>query len=517
MSKAVSISFCKGEGSLNHNNRKFKTPNVDPARTTDNIIYKQQPLREAYEECFGAAIAEYDNKQKRSDRKIGGVDGYMTKIKNSKNGEKLFYETIVQIGTKYDCNCRTIDGKKATEVLDEYMKDFQRRNPNLYVFNAVLHLDEETPHLHIDYIPVADGYKQGMMCRNSLDKALKQQGIDGQANKFANSTEAWQKRERAVLVEGIEKIGWEYKAVESDRGDLTLSQYKAMCAEIERAVAELPDEIEAMPVPLSKDKVVVSAADLAALEQRAKLSQVHEQATAKIESKAQQLNSYMDHSLDVLSKSAQSVRSKSLELSEKTYELDKEIAAARAEKEKFTGAYKAQQHINEINAKLYAENKAVKAENSELKAKLKEQDAEIEVRVNKAVEAAVKPLQAKIKDLNDDLSIVGAAMSHLMQLMRYVVAMFAGKISRAFLNAGIKRGEQEMERAHYTKIPQAARVHPEISKDIVLDLQYKKGDEGKGLYGQDGGLVYRVDSIKEARELFPKCKIKNEMEQGLTH
>ena len=514
MPKAVSISFCKGKGSLTHNNRKFSTPNVDRDRTPDNIIYKQQPLKEAYAECFGAAIEEYDNKQKRADRKIGGIDGYMNKIKNSKNGEKLFYEVIAQIGTKYDCNSRTIDGEKARDILDEYMREFQERNPNLYVFNAVMHLDEETPHLHIDYIPVAEGYKQGMLRRNSLDKALKCQEISGKANKFENSTAAWQKRERAVLVEGIEKAGWEYKAVDSDRDDLTLSQYKAMVAEIDKAVAELPDEIEVKPVPFAKDKVMVSATDLAALQQRAKLSQVHEQATAKLEEKTKLLNYYMDHSLDTLSKSVQSAHSKSRLLSEKGHELDKEIAAARAEKEKFTGAYKAQLHINEINAKLYAENKAVKDENSDLKAKIKEQDAEIEIRVNKAVEAAVKPLKAKIDTQEQTISTMDYIINTLLQLMRFVRDRFAGKVSRAFLNPAIKRGEEWLEQTGRTA-DRSARVSKAISMDVVLDLRYTRGDEGKGLYDKEGWMVYPAQSISEAKEAFPKCKIKNEMEQGL--
>ena len=56
-------------------------------------------------------------------------------------------------------------------------KTFQERNPNLYLFNCVMHLDEATPHLHIDYIPVANGYKTGMKTRNSLTKALQQMGF----------------------------------------------------------------------------------------------------------------------------------------------------------------------------------------------------------------------------------------------------------------------------------------------------------------------------------------------------
>lgn len=116
----------------------------------------------------------------------------MEHIRKSKNGEKLFYENVVQVGTMYSCPVGSTDGETASKILDEYMRGFEQRNPNIYVFNAVLHLDEATPHLHIDWIPIARDYKNGLQIRNSLDKALKQQGIDGTGGKKGNSTQNWQ-------------------------------------------------------------------------------------------------------------------------------------------------------------------------------------------------------------------------------------------------------------------------------------------------------------------------------------
>ena len=93
MAKA-SISIVKGKGSMNHNNREFFTENVDQNRTPDNITYKRETLEQAYEKCFGQAVEEYNAKQKRADRRIDGAKGYMEQIRNSKNGEKLFYENV---------------------------------------------------------------------------------------------------------------------------------------------------------------------------------------------------------------------------------------------------------------------------------------------------------------------------------------------------------------------------------------------------------------------------------------
>lgn len=170
------ISFVKGKGSISHNNRDFIAGNVDGDRMAWNEYYVRLPIREAYQQIFGPAIAEYNAKQKRKDRQ---VTDYLTDIKKSRNKEKQFYEIVVQIGRMEDTGVLDANGelsvaaRDAKEILDEYAKSFQERNPNLYLFNAVLHIDEATPHLHLDYIPVAHGYKTKMHTRNSLAKHCK--------------------------------------------------------------------------------------------------------------------------------------------------------------------------------------------------------------------------------------------------------------------------------------------------------------------------------------------------------
>ena len=85
----------------------------------------------------------------------------------------------------------SVDAQAAKEILDEYVRSFQERNPNLYLFNAVLHMDEATPHLHLDYIPVAHGYRTKMHTRNSLTKALQEMGIEPATSKLDNETMYW--------------------------------------------------------------------------------------------------------------------------------------------------------------------------------------------------------------------------------------------------------------------------------------------------------------------------------------
>ena len=234
---AKTISFPKGRGHLTHNNRDFICNNVVPERTSWNRTYIQEPLKDAYEKCFGQALRDYNAAQKRKDRK---KEDYLKEIENSGNKEKTFYENIVQIGKKEDTPVvdengnLTVDAKTAIEILEQYAKTFQERNPNLYLFNCVMHLDETTPHLHIDYIPVAHGYKNGMETRNSLTKAFQQMGFAKAVSRKQNETVEWQERERSYLTELCRERGIEIEALGIQRENLSLPEYKAAMREVEK-------------------------------------------------------------------------------------------------------------------------------------------------------------------------------------------------------------------------------------------------------------------------------------------
>ena len=249
---AKTISFPKGKGHLTHNNRDFICNNVVPERTSWNRNYIQESLKDAYEKCFGQALRDYNAAQKRKDRQ---KDDYLKEIENSGNKEKTFYENIVQIGKKEDTPVvdengeLTEDAKAAVEVLERYAKTFQERNPNLYLFNCVMHLDEATPHLHIDYIPVAHGYKNGMETRNNLTKAFQQMGFAKAVSRKQNETVAWQERERRYLTELCREQGIEIEVLGVQRDNLSLPEYKAVMREVEnleQQAAELDKQNEAL-------------------------------------------------------------------------------------------------------------------------------------------------------------------------------------------------------------------------------------------------------------------------------
>lgn len=230
------ISFVKGRGHISHNNRGFISNNVVPERTDWNRTYVKESIETAYDTCFGQALNDYNARQKRKDRQ---KHDYITEIRNSQNKEKVFYENVVQIGSKNDTavadgkGCMTEEAEKAAKVLEKYAQTFQERNPNLYLFNCVLHMDEATPHLHMDYIPVAHGYKSGMETRNSLTKALQQMGFDKAKSRNENETVAWQKREREYLTELCREQGIEVDVLGVSRDSLTLPEYKAAMQKVE--------------------------------------------------------------------------------------------------------------------------------------------------------------------------------------------------------------------------------------------------------------------------------------------
>lgn len=200
------ISVMTGKGSVNHNSRKFSAKNVDPERSHLNVEYCNEDIKEVYKELFGEALARYNEKQTRSDRRI---DNYYEKILSGKQ-EKPFHEIILQIGDKNNMGAETENGQLAAKILDEYMQGFQQRNPSLRVFSAYLHMDEATPHIHIDFIPYITGSKRGLDVRVSLKKALMELGFKG-GTKSETERNQWVASEKEQLAAIMQRNGIEWE------------------------------------------------------------------------------------------------------------------------------------------------------------------------------------------------------------------------------------------------------------------------------------------------------------------
>lgn len=233
------ISAMRGKGSLSHNSRQFIAENVDSSRTPLNVEYRNEDIRAVYHELFDDALAHYNEKQTRRDRVI---DDYYEKIRTGKQ-EKLFEELIIQIGNKDDMNATSENGQLARQMLDEYMQSFQQRNPTLRVFSAHLHMDEATPHLHIDFIPFTTGSKRGLETRVSLKKALEALGFTG-GTKSHTELNQWIESEKQALasIMAWHDIEWEQKGTHEEH--LSVLDYKKQ--ERSKEVAALETQIGAL-------------------------------------------------------------------------------------------------------------------------------------------------------------------------------------------------------------------------------------------------------------------------------
>ena len=230
------MSIAKGRGDLRHNNREFRPKNADPQRKDKNITLVHEDLQKVYHELFDESVIKYNESQKRNDRKI---KNYFDKIYRSKK-EKPFYEFIIQIGNQNEQPSE----KKCETILKEFNDMLIKDYPSLRVFNSVIHMDESTPHLHIDFVPVGDGYKKGMEKRASFKRVLKNLGLSD-FREFQNAL--FFKLEEISKRHNIERV----QDVSIGARHIPIQQYR----EIQRLAEQKINDIDDMNVPRSSIKI----------------------------------------------------------------------------------------------------------------------------------------------------------------------------------------------------------------------------------------------------------------------
>ena len=242
MKRTISVEV--GKGSVNHNSRKFRAENVDGNRTHLNIDYCNERIQAVYHQLFDEALKRYNEKQARADRRISN---YYEKIRSG-NQEKPFHEIILQIGNKEDMSATGEYAELALTVLDKYYQGFQERNPNLRVFSAHLHMDEATPHIHIDFVPFTTGSKRGLDTRVSLKQALAAQGFKG-GTRGATEWAQWVQSEKEQLAAVMERYDIQWKQKGTHEKHLSVLDYKKQerekeIAALDTTLAEKQDELE---------------------------------------------------------------------------------------------------------------------------------------------------------------------------------------------------------------------------------------------------------------------------------
>lgn len=405
----------QGKGSQMHNRReygKYGKPipgHVDTFKSAENITLVDKDLKEAYREIFGAALEKYNAKQRRADRKI---DSYLDHISKSKNGEKPFYEDVVQWGSKEDFTSQEMR-EKAKEALVQYVEGFEQRNPCLKLIGAYIHMDEASPHLHLDYIPVATGYSRGLEKRNSLDKAMKQMGFQPeQENRKNNATKMWKENERVVFGQICRDMGLEVEEERvSDRKNLTVDEYKQakdqMIGDIEQEVEPLRelktniDEIDTTGTKLPFGVVAVKKKDLDAVKEQAKAYTVNRDEIGELRERV----------------AAVSHREQCVEQREQ--ELDQKNAVIRKKAQYLLEAYDRQGHLNELLEQSEKDGRAkdkqiasLKDENTSLKEQILSLREELDS-LKEAFTQKIDTLTAKLKGAYQSITAIIKAVRML--------------------------------------------------------------------------------------------------------
>ena len=212
---------------------KERNSHIDYSKSDDNKYLVQKDLKELYQEEFGEVLENYNAKQKRNDRKI---DDYYKHIQFGKK-TALQQEMIIQVG---DLNnfISNADYEKANEILLEWFKDFEKRNPNLKIYNAVIHNDEASPHMHLNFVPVASGYKRGLEKQVSFDRAITQQ--DPKLDK-TRPFDDWREKEVKILEEMLKERGIERKLVGSNNYK-DVNEYKEK-KDLEKEILSLENQL----------------------------------------------------------------------------------------------------------------------------------------------------------------------------------------------------------------------------------------------------------------------------------
>ncbi|MCD7747112.1 MAG: plasmid recombination protein [Firmicutes bacterium] len=332
------ISAMIGKGSTTHNNRDFIAENVDQERTKNNITFCNEDIKDVYHELFDDALEKYNAKQTRKDRMI---DDYYEKIRTGKQ-EKLFHEIILQIGDKDNMSAGSENGELAKKILDKYMQGFQERNPNLRVFSAHIHMDEATPHLHIDFVPFTTGSKRGLETRVSLKKALEAQGFVGKG-KSDTEWNRWVESEKEKLAEVMLEHGIEWEQKGEHREHLSVLEYKReqrtqelaeLTEQTQEKVAEAAaldkqiektkqkkvniesiDKIEVKPVLLTPSRVSLEKTNYETLSTAAKKYYAQEKKESKLQKLLDAANRKIDELKAVISSLREQVASLTAELS----------------------------------------------------------------------------------------------------------------------------------------------------------------------------------------------------------
>ena len=377
-------SIVKGRGYLNHNDRsinRVSEKSWDPELSRNNIICRNIPIQDAYEQLFGKALSEYNQRQIDVNHPERQIKNYYEHISRSKQ-EKPFYEFVVAFGSMDD---KDTDIYPALQrCLSTYVVDFEERNPNFKVFQKIVHLDEKgIDHAHIDFIPVSTHNKRGLSVKNSFRGALKEMGYTGKTA-FLD----WRRSEEKYMAEIMERYGLKFERGSGRDEHLNVRQYQAEAREINRLAQqklknmELPSipepEIKTNPITKS-ESVKLSKAEFDNIKQVIEYQQTQ---ITSLEAQKSDLSAKLknvESKLDIARKKPYMRENETLT---KNLEIESNLSEELTKKyEKLNNQYidlfKGYKKLEKENNSLHKENNDLKKENSSLFRKIRELEMKI--------------------------------------------------------------------------------------------------------------------------------------------
>ena len=276
----------------------------------------------------------YRNKREKWSRIITfwtrEVPQTMYKISRSKQ-EKLFYEVIVQIGNRDDTGVGSSSAEVATWVLKDYVKKFQLRNSQLYVIGAYIHLDEETPHLHLNFIPWVSGCKRGLETKTSLKAALATRGFvsEGKGN---TEWRQWAEAEKEDIALIMSRYGIDWKKKDTYNKHLSVLDYKKQ--ERAKEVAALGEEIEVAQVVLELKEERIESLEKEIESKRDSFRKEQSEAQKKLDDTIAENQKLQSETTDLRLKNSE-LQLEYYENADKLTDKQKEIEAAQKEADKW--------------------------------------------------------------------------------------------------------------------------------------------------------------------------------------
>lgn len=556
------ISIHKGKGSLTHNDRTIRNVSSasrswNPELSNQNIVYVNKKIEDVYSELFDKSTANYNFKQKQKGHSERCITSYFEKIKNSKQ-EKTNYELVVQVGDIYDKNSTELN--KIQQCLDEYNRSFQERNPNFIVFQQITHRDEKgMEHTHINFVPISKGNKRGLETKNSFSGALTQMGF-GRKGFFQ-----WREREQNALIDIMREHGLEFEHGSGRSEHLSIVEYQEVTRIAEKKAEQLLQNTENPNLdnikpqfktnPLTKKQtVVLEKADFDKIQ--VKLREQSNQISLldldkrvlsdKIENRDVKLaemrkkpytleNERLTHAKNDLMKQNNIKNAKIDQLQDHISQLEQKNNQLLLEKQNLTNQSQTlKKEINELTpykveyAKAVDTNKGLKLEINAVRSEYKRLKQEVDFYPNlksdnqslktqlseeknktRQLTSEVAELKKQNQALKNTLKKLVDQLKDVSQTLRFVLDYVENPF-REILDSVKYLTDNLLQRFKIEPKQLNYEIPYDVARNIQLDVEYKRGDDGKGIYVADTEIMLNeFDSISEAREWYDSADIEN--------